>query len=483
MRQAVVVIHGMGEQRAMDFLRSFVKAALWSPPDPKQKGQAKAQYWSKPDQMSELFEVRKFHAPENDKRPGTDFYEYYWAHHMEGNLPTHLWTLVRTLLLRWKVSGSLRLMWVLGWLTVLVLLGALALSANALSTQDGLTLAIVLGAIGLTGLGRLVVRALIRVVVQGFAVSHFGDVARYLDRSPRNVAVRQKIRAEAVELIRRIHKSGRYDRVVVVGHSLGSIIGYDALCFLYPDFNSQHGSPENPQVKATNALYLKGEALVKTPPTTDLDSYREAQREAWLEQRRNGNPWLVTDFVSLGSPLSHADMLFARRRTTLKVRIDDRELPTSPPVPDTHEDGKGYGYERKYNKSGGERKIRLLHHAALFGVTRWTNIFFPARKGMFGDWFAGPVAKVFGAGVEDVGINSGPLTRFVPVLPHILYFSKPDQPANVGSAAGNALRKALNLDSKAWLGRLDDEEQAGSEAGSQEADDRGDQPEELERAT
>jgi hypothetical protein len=49
MRQAVVVIHGIGEQRPMDAVRGFVKAGM--PP----KNPDKPRFWSKPDPMSEIF--------------------------------------------------------------------------------------------------------------------------------------------------------------------------------------------------------------------------------------------------------------------------------------------------------------------------------------------------------------------------------------------------------------------------------------------
>ncbi|WP_420208240.1 hypothetical protein [Candidatus Electronema sp. JC] len=79
LRQAVVVIHGVGEQRPMETLRSFVKAVLPSTLESAQK-----KYRSKPDQMSESFELRCLQAPNDreSRRPITDFYEYYWAHHM-----------------------------------------------------------------------------------------------------------------------------------------------------------------------------------------------------------------------------------------------------------------------------------------------------------------------------------------------------------------------------------------------------------------
>lgn len=64
---------------------------------------------------------------------------------------------------------------------------------------------------------------------QYFLLSYLGDAARYLSPSPRNISLRQQVRANGIKLLRHLHASGRYDRIVVVGHSLGSVIGYDIL--------------------------------------------------------------------------------------------------------------------------------------------------------------------------------------------------------------------------------------------------------------
>jgi hypothetical protein len=40
-------------------------------------------------------------------------------------------------------------------------------------------------------------------------------------------------------------------------------------------------------------------------------------------------------------------------------------------------------------------------------VTRWTNLYFPAPYGLFGDIVAGPVSPVMGAGVLDLPVTVG----------------------------------------------------------------------------
>jgi hypothetical protein len=121
-RQAVVLIHGIGEQRPMDTLRAFVAALL---PEDKQhsnsvsSGQAETQgqqkYYSKPETLGDSYELRRLKlrrvdvgkdAPENVNAdwPETDFYEYYWAHHMYGTTVSHVvgW-LIRTLARGWRL--------------------------------------------------------------------------------------------------------------------------------------------------------------------------------------------------------------------------------------------------------------------------------------------------------------------------------------------------------------------------------------------
>lgn len=54
MKQAVLIIHGIGEQKPMDTLRGFVDAIIADP-----KPGEGPKFWSKPDKLSELFELRK----------------------------------------------------------------------------------------------------------------------------------------------------------------------------------------------------------------------------------------------------------------------------------------------------------------------------------------------------------------------------------------------------------------------------------------
>lgn len=102
-KQAVILIDGVGEQRPMDTLRRFVDA-VWTRDTAihhqhATKG-AHALLWSKPDQVSESFELRRLTTPQNSAGVTTDFFEFYWAHLMSGTSYGHVLAWARTLLLR-----------------------------------------------------------------------------------------------------------------------------------------------------------------------------------------------------------------------------------------------------------------------------------------------------------------------------------------------------------------------------------------------
>jgi hypothetical protein len=69
----------------------------------------------------------------------------------------------------------------------------------------------------------------LRPILRKIGLGYVGDAARYLSPAPANVAVRQAIRSAAIDLLEGLHDDPtwrRYHRVILVGHSLGSVIGY-----------------------------------------------------------------------------------------------------------------------------------------------------------------------------------------------------------------------------------------------------------------
>jgi hypothetical protein len=437
--QAVIVIHGIGEQKPMDTLRNFVDAVL---PEPK----SGEKYLSRPDQMSESFELRKL---QNRKQPRTHFFEYYWASKVEGTTLQHVWTWLRSLLFRrpWRVPGQLIPLWVTTWILAI---GVIAFGSTGLFDRFAET-TIVFPSLTIATIGTAIL-----AILQSFVIYYVGDAARYLSPHPKNIALRQTIRSEGIKLLRNIVERGKYERVVLVGHSLGSVIAYDILKHLWQDYHKDYRSPTEHDQTALESVEKAGEALRSddSDQERNIDDFQNSQIELWRELRDLGNPWLVTDLITLGSPLAHAALLLASDEDDLKARQRQRELPTAPPVPEVRSKGgkevRKYSYRvwDRFKKGEKEFYLRVLHHAAHFACTRWTNLYFPVRLGFFGDFIGGPLRNWFGPGIRDIPVTSSRWIGLAQITPiaHNSYWWKAKKGGD--SSALAALIHALDLDGK-----------------------------------
>jgi hypothetical protein len=279
-----------------------------------------------------------------------------------------------------------------------------------------------------------------RLFGRASAVHILGDAARYLTPHPANVAHRQSIREAGVSLLDRLHASGRYDRIVVLGHSLGSVIAYDVITHAWTEMHHRHRRPEQP---AFGALVAVERAL----GLDDAEKAQDLQFAAWRQQRANTQPWLVTDLVTVGSPLAHAGFLMAPTPARFAQAQADRTLPRCPPVSE-RESKSGHErvtFDRPYRDAHGghPRTFTMPHHGAPFAVTRWTNLFFEAGLGgLRGDIIGGPVSPQFGAWVRDVSLQSPGGS-----LAHTGYW----RPVAGSTAHLDELRAALGLDARAEL--------------------------------
>jgi len=255
-----------------------------------------------------------------------------------------------------------------------------------------------------------------------FLQPFLGDAARYFRASPGNVLVRRKIRKEAVDTLDTLHKWGSYDRIVIVAHSLGTVVAYDMLrayfsrinnrlpdsALLEPLFSAIDGhDPNHPagEIKTDTDFRTAGRELVRKIAAQTVNSSNPGNQKL--------PTWLVTDFITLGSPLTHAYYLMCNSptedklfdRATQEKLIDDfdrrvaqREFPTCPP----HK-GDDDGLLSFVNSGTGKKEF---HHAALFGLTRWTNLFFPMSQMFWGDAIGGPLRDIFGRYVKDVPVST-----------------------------------------------------------------------------
>jgi hypothetical protein len=440
-KQAVVFIHGIGEQRPMKTLRQFVEAVLINPDKP-----YLPKYWSKPDEFSESFELRRLSAPRRRDRPRTDFFEFYWQHLMQGNRLSHVRRWIVSLLWRAPkdVPEHLKSLWWFSWIVVFVVMG-LWIWGGAETWVKGVKegyLGPVIGIFVLVG--------------QGFLLGYIADAARYLDPAPANIPVRHKIRAAGVALLKELHKRGRYNRIIVVGHSLGSVIGYDILYHCWIDYHDRHSSPDQPVHDVLKKLE-RASRDVAQGKDANLSEFQELQRDYGFELLKQGNPWLVTDFITLGSPLAHAELLLVERKEEFSDRIQRREFPTCPPM---LEYGKVFSFRKNYSitrERGGKeveepRTIRVPHHAACFAPVRWTNIYFPSRFFLFGDIIGGPlrdtrrpVIQRFGFGVRDLTVKTW---ARLGLFSHTRYWGDHPRNMNVQNAPLKVLREALALDDR-----------------------------------
>lgn len=258
------------------------------------------------------------------------------------------------------------------------------------------------------------------IVNAAFLQSYLGDAARYFRGSPANVAVRRAIRREACEMLERLHTSGQYDRIVVVAHSLGTVVAYDMLrayfsriCdelppvgLLGPEFDAIDGAtwqPEDktPSIDDRKALRTSARAVVASIATAAARSPDEAPAH---------KTWLVTDFVTLGSALTHAYFLMCigkpgrplasenELKEDFARRVREREFPTCPP-----KQLDGDGLLTFTNPKTGNRQV---HNGALFGLTRWSNIYFPRRQLFWGDAIGGGLSPIFGSHILDLEVST-----------------------------------------------------------------------------
>ncbi len=413
---AVIVIHGLGEQVPMETLSGFVDS-VWSKdlslveegkphPDTGSDKRTSNASWYKPDRRTRNFDLRlittESYETASKDRKRADFFEFYWAHRVVGTR----WDQVRAwlfgLMLRNPCSNvppPLRLAWGVMWgLLALYAVGIYFLPKLLAEWPLVLAAATLAAAAG----ARWIVTAL---------NDRVGDIVRYVDPSPRNIMARQEIREDGVHLLETllgIEPDGRltdsqYDRVVVVGHSLGTIVGYDILNHAFGRLNLlfDHDKLAANEQTALHALeQLVRDSWMAGKPLSP-DDYLELQNAAREELVEAGHPWIVSDFISIGSPLAHAEFLMARDRKHLADLQAARVYPTCPPQLEYHRREPHYHFSYSASKALGSENAALVdkrvpHHAAVFAYTRWTNIFSPLKRIAGGDIVSGPLSNVFG---------------------------------------------------------------------------------------
>lgn len=454
-RQAIVVVHGQGQQRPMGTIRDFVKA-LWSddalvtpvPPNGRDT-------WIVPDQSIGLYELQRITTPPHDDGRRSDFFELYYADLLADTPIRNLWRWLLRLL--WidpaEITERMRWPWRVFWAlsilaTALIIFVVLQVPALLRGTwyealldprswpggaAIGVALIVlvvpkfisvpgfekvprlwiigviavalvyiywatpvVLAAVALTGLAYLAVN---------FMLPLFGDAASYLSAQTETVRSRQAIRERGMKLLQTLHDNDKYDRVVLIAHSLGTVLAYDLLQLLW------HGSgptKENPpSAEAVGALdrVMRFRAAGDVWTAAEVEAYQGLQWAAFETLRQQPEPgqtgkrgWKISDFISLGSPLTSAQFLVTEGAADFARLKAERVLPTAPPQPRSEAQG--------FLAPEDDGRM-VTHHASVFSTVRWTNLYDEFDPVLFwkGDAIGGPLAEGFGPAIKDVPVT------------------------------------------------------------------------------
>jgi len=274
-----------------------------------------------------------------------------------------------------------------------------------------------------------------------FLVPYVGDCARYLRDAPDNIEARNRIRQLGLEVLTDLHKRQsdgrpRYDRIVVVSHSLGTIVAYDVLRAFFvkqvsslplTDTTIETLRPidkmKDGALRATTfALAEKDGGLAWAPvdgPAADTAlAYQAGVRWAFgtfcrEQQGRFDNglmasPWRISDFVTLGCPLTHAALLMTEDGDpkSLAGKVELREFPVAPPAHSRGETGRVlFGGDAVGEGRAPESRPRL-QHSAMFALTCWTNLYFAQRFVVKGDFIGGPVNDRLSPGTLNVPLRT-----------------------------------------------------------------------------
>ncbi|MBM7505968.1 hypothetical protein ACFPER_02550 [Agromyces aurantiacus] len=522
-RQAVVVIHGMGEQRPVETLNAFSEVITNGEP-----------FHSRPTRIRDAFESRVHVIPRSPEHDGvrepfdvqTDLYEYHWAYLMTGNRLDDLWPTFRRMMfpvtgipmtvaaLGFVVALAVGIAWASGYwappgggaeasgwvlvgatvlglgfvlgrsvppgllgLWVIVWLAAAALAYGFIAfppLRDALGAPSVAEILVGSASAIAIVAYLISRVLPGWLVKSFVDVVRYLDTSPRSYEVRHAIRKGVVDLLDGLQSSGRYSRIIVVAHSLGSYVAYDAISYLWTVTGRAAPASADDLRRLEAAAGQLAEAWEPRPGRRRARrawaalagpraEYRSAQRELWGRLRAADHPWLITDLVTFGSPMNFAEQLYTRDLGEFDRRVGRREIVTCPPSTEPRNPAPAgaaatAASQRPFSLLWRRRDgRRALHEAAPFALVRWTNLWYPARWGFFGDWFGGPLARLYGPGVEDVRLDRASGLSRIPGYAHGAYLLERRRARARGDFArppgsfDAAFVEALDLASASWL--------------------------------
>ncbi|MBI4923605.1 MAG: hypothetical protein HY834_17835 [Devosia nanyangense] len=531
-KTAVIVVHGMGEQKPLETIQSFVESVyqhdkMLASDNTDERNELRISIV--PDSATGSSELRRLTTLRDGPPKRTDFFEFYWADIMDGTPVEIVSAWIRGLLLRapWRVPGSIRVFsaWLILWVLTIAIVAAAAMTADpqlaryvpglpwllagfaahhvevakwaylagalllAWKIWNGLTagrrqlesvtimlpVLLMAGGVALALLPRTTlvdphvwagaVTALFGWAMNALVAPYLGDVVRYVRATPGTVARRKEIRERGLELLERIHAKRLadgddwaraddppyYDRIVLVGHSLGSVIAYDLLQLFWerhgPTHHQQWAAGRTPMQRALKRvdLYVR-KVWGRERPLRAREERAFLDRQAQLGKQLAAEAphWRITDFVTLGSPLAHAAFLLTDSEIELEQAFRERRFAASPPRPDPLLGSMLYPGQ-------GPAGPLFPHFAAQFAAVKWTNICDENPVPIFGDLVSGKLRDRYGPGIVEHNVQIErpgliwPLSR---IFTHTEYWTWDESYRKPGAAVPpylQHLRDALRL--------------------------------------
>lgn len=482
-KTAVVVIHGIGEQRPLETLREFVETVYRRDRSIASMGAAADGLLNisvVPDDVTGSAELRRITTHSDGPQKRTDFFEFYWADIMDGTPLDMVTGWIRTLLLRSPLAlpRALKVRWAWGllWLVTLIVLAAGAITAKpdllpfiaSPSTMQGvgaalaaarpvvvsiiIVLAVLLALVRVIKVKGFVILAAIGLVLtlvpsaladsvrfwagvltlgvgwgmHALVAPYAGDVVRYVRATPSTVERRRLVRERGLALLEALHAKRRngpalatfaqapdddpplYDRIVIVGHSLGTVVGYDILQLFWEKHGPTHHQDWNPEAPGVQEALAVSDGFVRaawgTPAAELFDGpgFAASQAALFAALAKQSPGWRISDFITLGCPLTHGEFLLVDTATQLKQATRERRFATAPPYPDPFlQNSMLFTRTGMALRADGTAEPLFPHFAAQFAAVKWTNIFDESRNPLLGDLISGRVSVDFGPGIAE----------------------------------------------------------------------------------
>lgn len=427
-KQAIVIIHGIGNQYPMETAKEFVENI---------KEDSDILY-SSPDREANYFETRRLSLSQKK----TDFYEFYWANLISEPKLGDLYSWVFKLLFVKKPSKRVEiLVWTIRIIMLAVLITFGFIMANDFKhfQEQGIPFL----KSGIFAAASYIVLKFIVPKINSKAAQTVGDAVKYLTPSPQNIESRYKIRKKGIQLLKKLHDkkdedgNPQYERIVIVGHSLGSVVAYDLITNLWHDYMYEYHPEEFPVVQPIldEITSLINHSHQHKEEEFPLEIFRELQRKLFKEIKNLKNPWLISDFISIGSPLCHGDYILTKNYEEFDKKTNYREYPLCPPKIEVRKKGNEIvkDYENAISFHANlfvtidnvreKKTMRFINHNSQFSFIQWTNIYFQ------NDFVGGELNDYFGKGIQNIHLNPNGnwFKRNLPFFSHTNYWSKHQQ--------------------------------------------------------